>query len=134
MSVFIRMWVLLVLMQFGLVGSAAANEILYCTDSERVGFAPEKQYGMSPYKEGRFTINFDLQNGKIFSEKLYLEAHNDVHCISDPLNENVMYCYGNLGSAFALNKKTLKYHYANVYIDDNPSDTIVLSHGQCEKF
>ena len=130
-----RLCVLLLLLSFGVATPAsAAVEVFYCADDDRVGFEPTEQYEMGRYNPQRFIIKVDFQTDNIISEKLYFEKHNKTVCMKTPIPEDVLYCQNWLGTSFAFNKTTLKYHLANVFLQDAPSDTIILSHGSCEKF
>lgn len=135
LSVIIRLWMLLALLTLGIANSASAEEVLYCTDNKITGFAPKAQYELRRYEQRRFTIKVDFQTNEIYSEQLYLGAIHGRRCVSYVGQNNVFYCYNDTGTVFALNKETLKYHFANVFLaDEKTTDDIFLTHGQCEKF
>ena len=113
----------------------ASDDVYYCTEESSVGFFPSDDYEQSNVTAGRFAAKIDFETPNVTSEKIYLldNGLDNKQCFDDFRDASV-YCINNFGTAFAINKKTLKFHLASIFLEDEPLDTIKLSHGQCEKF
>ena len=106
----------------------AKEEILYCTETESVGFHSQDNYSkVTDFKKDRHTIKIDFQN-----KSLELEKVPFWNCVIPPPGEQ-MHCTLD-GYSFYIDVKTHKFTYAQGYGYVNSNDSILISYGTCEKF
>ena len=109
--------------------SPVLSEVFYCSSDDISGFSPAQNYKHYMYNGERFHVKIDWQKETILSEKIFLNARSK--CVS---SLDTIYCISDLGSTLAVNKTTLKYHRAIIFLIPNMRDDIMISHGTCEKF
>ena len=116
---------------FILVSPVSAKDIYYCAADETTGFDPKENYKQYSYNNKRFNLEVDFENQTMKSQKIGMN-----HRVSCELNnlKDTLFCLSQFGVSLALNKKTLKYHHSNLFLNKSPSDDIYVAHGTCEKF
>ena len=107
----------------------AKEEILYCTDTDHVGFHPEDKYSkVTEFIKARHTIKIDFQN-----KSLELESYPYWNC-DIPSPGEQMHCTLD-GYSFFIDIETHKFTYAKGfgYVASN-NDSVSIAYGTCEKF
>ncbi|MDB9753855.1 hypothetical protein OAB29_06875 [Oceanospirillaceae bacterium] len=105
-------------------------DVLYCSSDDATGFVVKESYKRSAFKTNRFKLKVDFENKSMSSADIFMQGV--VECVGD---NTTMYCLSGYGTSFALNRKTLKFHYSIIYLkEENQRDSITLHHGKCEKF
>ena len=112
--------------------SPSYAEVFYCSPDEVTGFDPGENYKIGSYKGKRFKIKVDFKKESMTSEVIWLKGN--IKCLSDQVNDT-LYCISTYGSSLAINRKTLKFHLAMLFLEkEQRRDDITLGHGTCEKF
>ena len=125
---------LVAVLAFCCISSATnAAQIFYCIDKDRIGFEPQANHEVRNYNLDRFKILVDFENRTMVSSELYIKEDNST-CMTYWDDNDILYCFSDYGSAFAISKKTMKFHYSNIFIQHRPSDSILIAHGHCERF
>ena len=112
--------------------SIHASDVYYCVDDEIVGFEPKENFAVSEYKPRKFKIMIDFEKDMVQSEDLYFLSHNDPKCIDD--GYGVLICINSIGYSIAISKADLKYYRGTMFNPVDPSDSVTVAHGSCEKF
>ena len=113
----------------------ASEEVLYCVDNGSVGFDKKKDFKITTFNEERFKIKVDFDRGMIISQDLFFDEilPESRECIKD-IEERSLFCINKYGTTLNFNLDTMKYYRAQMLIDKNSSDDVVLTHGSCERF
>ena len=111
----------------------SAEVVLYCSDTEAVGFEPEENFTQKEFKERRFTIEVNFEEKSLVSQEIGFVnfADSPTICIE---NENYEYlaCYNFFSNASVkINPKDLRFVRTFMY---GEKDSIYITHGECEKF
>ncbi len=116
---------------FALSLSVNAADVYYCADNARTGFDMQDNLKQTNFYPKKFKVMIDFDNEKISSKEIWYSSEYRQNCFS---NAGALYCMNGVGTAFSINKLTLRYFFADLY---NAKDTIqdpALSNGTCEKF
>ena len=110
------------------------EKIYYCSDEKLIGFRPSKNYKVADFIPIRFKLYMYVKEKKIKSAEILFTGNPSWDfCMTNKKNKE-LYCYNQIGSSFALNTKTLKYHRSYIINTDTPEDDIRIGHGKCEIF
>ena len=115
------------------VNFSFAGEIFFCSEDDVVGFNPKRSYAVENYNTSRFKAYIDFNDKKFVSEKIYFGENHGTTCTTSSVNPS-LYCISRFGSAIAVNRETLRFHFSSVYNKSDQMDEIYLSYGFCEKF
>tara|TARA_B100000795_G_C22337747_1_gene263809 strand:- start:63 stop:443 length:381 start_codon:yes stop_codon:yes gene_type:complete len=110
--------------------SANASDVYYCSDTAQIGFEPKLNFKSDTYEERKFKISIDFIEQKVKSKSIYME---DNKCLFNNTDQT-LYCISLWGTAFSINKNTLRFARGEIYNKKNQGDSITLAHGTCEKF
>ena len=112
--------------------SIHASDVYYCVDDEVIGFEPKENFAASEYKPQKFKIMIDLEKGMVEAEELFFISLMDPKCIDD--GYGVLICINSIGYSIAISKTDLKYYRSTMFTPGDPSDSVTVAHGSCEKF
>ena len=107
----------------------AKEEILYCTETQKVGFDADDNYSkVTSFKEERYTIKIDFQNKNLELFKIPFWS-----CDIPPPGEQ-MYCILD-GLGFYIDINTYKFTLAKGFgYVTSKIDDVNIAYGTCEKF
>jgi hypothetical protein len=112
------------------LSSVYASEVYYCSDTEQIGFEPDLGFKSDTYMERKFKISIDFIEHKVISKSIYLDENK---CLFNN-EDQTLYCISMWGTAFSINKNTLRFARGEIYNKKNQGDSITLAHGTCERF
>ena len=107
-----------------------ASDVYYCSDTEQIGFEPDLGFKSDTYQERKFKISIDFIKHKVISNSIYMDENK---CLFNNMDQT-LYCISIWGTAFSINKNTLRFARGEIYNKKNQNDSITLAHGTCEKF
>ena len=109
----------------------SAEEVLYCSDTDSIGFDPLEGYKQKSFTLERFVMNVDFENESVVSDDIQFPSLPDSPTLCFNKGKT-MDCYNTFSHAtikiFQLEKK---FVLTNAY---GTEDTILVRHGKCEKF
>ena len=110
--------------------SIYASDVYYCVDDDATGFNPKENLAIKRFKLDKFKIMIDFEQKVVQSSDLFFQSPVISTCIvyRDDLN-----CINDMGRTFIINKRTLKFYRSTMY-SPGTEDSVVMSHGNCEKF
>lgn len=112
--------------------SIHASDVYYCVDDAVTGFDPKQNFARKDYIPGKFKIKIDFEEGVVQSSDLFFSDYNDPKCAKD--GYGVLNCIHKLGNSIVISKLNLKYYRSTMFNPKDPSDTITIAHGSCERF
>ena len=113
--------------------SVFASDVYYCSEDAATGFDREENYQISTFKEGKFKIKIDFENEYVISNDILFLEQLKTKCLFHETN-NALYCLNNLGMVFSINKTNLRFVRSTMFLKQENKDSILISHGTCDKF
>ena len=113
--------------------SVYASDVYYCSDNNNIGFDLAKNFKVTDFKYRKFKILIDFEKKNVISETIFMYKDSVTECIFDNYSKT-LYCIGEYGTAFSINKNTLNFARGEIYIEENKDDDYTLAYGTCEKF
>ena len=114
----------------------SAEEVLYCSDTDSVGFEPKENYKQKSYTVDRFMIKVDFENESLTSREIGFDdyANYPTLCVADVgrNQERFMICYSTFSySTIKILLPELKFVRTFTF---GVNDSNFIAHGECEKF
>ena len=116
-----------------LPSSVNASDVYYCSDDDNTGYDVSENLEHAMFGLGKFKIMLDFDNKNVISEEKSFTSDFNQSCYYN-FNDDTLYCFNDVGSAFSINKFTLRYFYADLYNKRILNNDPRLAYGTCEKF
>ena len=114
--------------------SVIASDVYYCSEDGVTGFDREKKLQITNFQEIRFKIMIDFENESVISNDILFFEKLKTKCIFHDDN-NALYCINNIGMVFSINKTNLFFVRSTMFNKrEGNQDSLLISHGTCEKF
>jgi hypothetical protein len=109
----------------------SAEEVLYCSVTDAVGFEPSEGYKQKSFELDRFVMNVDFENESLVSEQMQFPSLRGFPTLCFNKDET-MDCY-NTFSHSTMKIFKLEKNFVSTK-GFGTTDSIVVSYGKCEKF
>ena len=111
-------------------------EKYYCVDKFSFGLSNDRQ--KTDFSLERYLVDIDWKTKTILSDELYFTPYSVNWCHADYIIDNTYYmiCSNNIGVTFAINRNTMEFIVAGVFLIEDKSydQALYFTNGFCEKF
>ena len=115
---------------FQIIKLTVLDNNIYVTESDqnRIIFSPIfPARGLVKLSDGQ------LITENVVSNDIWMKENTKKKCVTDVTN-GTLYCIGEYGIAFSINKKNLNFRSSSIWNMTDQSDAITVSYGTCDKF
>ena len=128
-----RCFFIFIFLTYSYLAFGQKGDVYYCSDIQGVGYYQDENYRLFRLKPYRYKVLINFDDNFMKAEDLLFNTHDRVRCDSH-ISKGMKYltCTNKWGTSFQVNENNLKFKYS--MIPPNETDSLLLSHGTCEKF